>query len=59
MDERQLDEWHFQFGLCAQDERLIPQSKCDELLDTIIDWAEANGYGVGGGFAPFDPEPDD
>jgi hypothetical protein len=40
MSEQQLDEWHFDFGLCAQDDRLIPESKCGELLELIIEWAE-------------------
>jgi hypothetical protein len=48
-----LDEWHFDFGLCTPDSSLIPESKCEELLDLIVDWAEQNGYGVGGGYRPF------
>ena len=50
---QELDEWHFDFGLCTPDDSLIPASKCDELLDLIIDWAEKNGYGIGGGFRAF------
>ena len=53
MDEQRLEEWDFHFGLCAQEAGVIPESKCDELLDMIIDWAEKHGYGVGGGFRPF------
>ncbi len=53
MDEQQLEEWEFSFGLCAQVEGLIPSSKCNELLDLIVDWAEKNGFGIGGGFGPF------
>jgi hypothetical protein len=54
MTETKLEEWHFDFGLCSQDEKLIAQSECDELLDVIIDWAEQRGYGIGGGFRPFE-----
>jgi hypothetical protein len=53
MNNQALEEWEFTFGLCAQDKCLIPNSKCDELLDLIIDWAEKNGFGVGGGYHPF------
>lgn len=53
MAERALEEWNFSFGLCAQNAGEIPLSKCDELLDLIIAWAEKHGYGVGGGFRPF------
>jgi hypothetical protein len=53
MTETRLEEWHFEFGLCGQDNRLIAQSDCEELLDVIIDWAEQHGYCIGGGFGPF------
>jgi hypothetical protein len=52
-DISELVEWHFNFGLSTPDSSLIPESKCDELLDLIIDWAEQHGYGVGGGYRPF------
>lgn len=54
MSETILKEWHFDFGLCSLGENLISQSDCDQLLDLIIDWAEAHGYGIGGGFRPFE-----
>jgi hypothetical protein len=54
MSEAELQEWHFEFGLTARDEKLISQSECDQLLDVIIDWAEQHGYCIGGGFGPFD-----
>jgi hypothetical protein len=53
MSETKLQEWHFDFGLCGQDEKLVAQCDCDQLLDMIIDWAEEHGYCIGGGFAPF------
>jgi hypothetical protein len=53
MPSTRLEEWHFDFGLCAQDGNSIAHSECDELLDLIIDWAEQHGYGIGGGFRPF------
>jgi hypothetical protein len=53
MTETQLAEWHFDFGLCGQDGKLIAQSDCDQLQDVIIDWAEEHGYCIGGGFRQF------
>jgi hypothetical protein len=53
MNETSLEEWEFTFGLCSQDERRIPSSKCDELLDLVINWAEKNECGIGGGYHPF------
>jgi hypothetical protein len=50
----ELTEWDFHFGLCGNKaSRLIPRSKCDELLDLIIEWAESNDLGIGGGYGPF------
>ena len=50
----ELAEWEFRFGLCGNEMgQMIPRSKCDELLDVIIEWAEANDLGIGGGFRPF------
>lgn len=54
MPHRKLEEWHFDFGLFAQDRNPVPQSDCDQLMDVIIDWAEQHGYCIGGGFRPFD-----
>jgi len=54
MNEINLNEWHFDFGLCAtKSNQLIPISKCEELLDLIIEWAEKNELGVGGGYREF------
>jgi hypothetical protein len=54
MSNRKLIEWHFDFGLCAtKSNQFIPDSKCDELLDIIIEWAEKNDYGIGGGYREF------
>jgi hypothetical protein len=47
-------EWEFRFELCGNTTgQLIPRSKCDELLDLIVAWAESNNLGIGGGYAPF------
>jgi hypothetical protein len=53
MPETNLEEWHFDFGLCGQDAKFVSQSDCEQLLDIIIDWAEEHGYSIGGGFGPF------
>jgi hypothetical protein len=54
MNERALEEWHFDFGLCVTEGgALIPESKCDELLQVIIEWAERNKLAVGGGFREY------
>ena len=60
MSSDELVEWEFRFGLCGSKEgQLIPREKCDELLDVIVSWAEANSLGIGGGYRPFEPdEPD-
>jgi hypothetical protein len=37
--------------LCADEEEAsIPRRKAEELLGVITAWAEANHYGIGGGF---------
>lgn len=49
-----LTEWSFHFGLCGNETgQLIPRTKCEELLDLIIEWAESNDLGIGGGYGPF------
>jgi hypothetical protein len=54
MSELERKEWHFDFGLCATNPtQLIPTSKCEELLDLIIEWAERNNLGIGGGFREY------
>jgi hypothetical protein len=54
MSEKELNEWHFDFGLCVtRPDQSIPESKCDELFDIIIEWAENNHLGVGGGYREF------
>ena len=56
MDRKRI-EWHFDFGLCAIKEgQLIPESDCEALLNTIVEWAERNGYGVGGGYREYTPD---
>ena len=48
-------DWHFDFGLAPQQAlQTIPYSDAEELMEVIISWAEGKGYGVGGGFRPFD-----
>ena len=57
MSEKELDEWKFAFGLSVtKTNQAIPISKCDELLDLIIKWAETNELEVGGGFKEFRKE---
>ncbi len=57
MSTEGLQEWRFRFGLCAtRDGQLISRSKCDELMDVIVNWAEANDLGVGGGYRGFSDE---
>lgn len=53
MSETKLDEWHFDFGLCSTDGKLVANSDCEQLLDLIIDWAKEHGFCIGGGFGPF------
>ncbi|MGD2083646.1 MAG: hypothetical protein PVF91_11810 [Chromatiales bacterium] len=58
MKQRELNEWHFDFGLCVTEaEALIPEAKCAELWDLIIEWAENNRLGVGGGYREFHQYP--
>lgn len=57
MEEKKLSEWFFEFEICPDDPAaLIPESKCEELLNLIIDWAEENGYGIGGHYRELDDE---
>lgn len=50
----ELEEWHFDFGLCAtKDNQMLPRSKCEELQNVIIKWAESNELGVGGGYREY------
>ena len=54
MNEKRLNEWHFDFGLCATSaHQLISDSKCEELLEVIIAWAEKNNLGIGGGYREY------
>ncbi len=54
MKKKELNEWKFDFGLCAPIAgQLIPNSQCEELLDLIIDWAEKNKLSIGGGYREF------
>lgn len=53
-------DWEFAFVLNNQmTEAKIPPQKCEELLDVIIDWAEKNGYGIGGSFGPCEADPEE
>ena len=57
MNEKKLQEWHFDFGLCTTNpNQLISDIKCKELLDVIIEWAEKNNLGIGGGYREFTEE---
>jgi len=54
MNNKKLNEWHFDFGLYATNpNQLIPDSKCEELLDLIVEWAEKNELEVGGGYREY------
>lgn len=53
----ELAEWDFHFGLCGNAlDQMIPRTKCEELFDLIIQWAEANDLGIGSGYGPFDTD---
>ena len=57
MKNKKLNEWKFDFGLCAtKANQMIPNSQCEELLGLIIEWAEEKELGVGGGYREFPPE---
>ena len=57
MNEKKLQEWHFDFGLYTTNpNQLISDIKCKELLDVIIEWAEKNNLGIGGGYREFTEE---
>ena len=56
----ELTEWEFGFGLCGNETgQMIPRSKCEELWDMIIEWAEANNLGIGGSYKPFKKDDED
>jgi hypothetical protein len=46
-------EWNFNFGIYANDDSVIDTKKCDELMDSIINWIEKNNMSCGGGFEPY------
>lgn len=49
--------WHFGFGLCIQkDDLLIPRSQAQELFDMLVDWCQAQGFRVNGGFREYTPD---
>ena len=57
MAENEQKEWYFEFRVYPEDsDLLIPESKCEELLNLMIDWAEENGYGIGGHYREFEGE---
>ena len=43
-------EWNFNFGIYANDDSLISMKKCEELMNSIVYWAEKNDFSCGGGF---------
>ena len=51
-------EWNFNFGIYANDDSLIEDKKCEELMNLIVKWAEDNNFSVGGGFIPYSKEKD-
>ncbi len=47
-------EWSFQFILQSRDGASpVPESRCEELLDLAIAWAEANELAIGGGYVRY------
>ncbi len=49
--------WVFEFGLQGDPDGAVPRDKAEQLMSTIIQWAEANNLLVGGGFrAPTELE---
>jgi hypothetical protein len=52
-----LEEWAFEFGLCAnKPHQLVAYAKAEELMNLIVRWAEDNDLGIGGGFRRYDPD---
>ena len=47
-------EWHFDFGIYANDDCCIDAAKCEELMDMIVKWAEEHDMSCGGGFARYE-----
>jgi hypothetical protein len=55
MNQVEKNEWHFDFGLCAtRPDQTVSSAQCEELLSLIVQWAERNNLGVGGGFREYD-----
>ncbi|PLY00839.1 MAG: hypothetical protein C0623_06500 [Desulfuromonas sp.] len=47
MDELKSEEWKFEIILASfKTGSTIPESRCDELLSMVRNWAEENGWGV-------------
>ena len=55
MNQVENNEWHFDFGLCAtRPDQTVSSAQCEELLNLIVQWAEKNNLGIGGGFREYD-----
>ena len=42
--------WAFRFCLEAEDGSLVPRGQAEELLEVIVEWAEARDLQIGGGY---------
>jgi hypothetical protein len=52
--------WLFKFALESENGEKLERKKTDELMDTIIAWAEKNNCQIGGGYRkPSNDEVDD
>lgn len=59
MSNVEKNEWHFDFGLCAtRPGQTVSSAQCEELLDLIVQWAERNNLGIGGGFREYEENDD-
>jgi len=43
--------WSFNFAVVSNNDSRVPHTDCMDLLDLIIDWAEARDLSIGGGFS--------
>jgi hypothetical protein len=54
LDERAMSDgrefWAFRFCLEAEDGSPVPREEAEALLDTVIEWVEARGLQIGGGY---------
>lgn len=53
-NEEKVVTWKFVFGLESEDGSPVARGQADVLFQRIIDWAEASGMLIGGGYRPDD-----